>query len=186
MPLSDLAASKLARYCGELERWNRKINLTALHGQALVRKLILEPAWIAAALKMTGVCVDIGSGNGSPAIPMHCMGETTMHMVEARTRRAAFLRHMVSVLELPAASVHRSEFETVIDELPTADWVTMQAVQPTVDLLTAIERISKPSTALLWITSGPAAERRFARSHILSLPFSQTVAVVFRPQRDPF
>ena len=109
-----------------------------------------------------------------------------MHMVEARTRRAAFLRHMVSVLELPAASVHRSEFETVIDELPTADWVTMQAVQPTVDLLTAIERISKPSTALLWITSASAAERRFARSDILSLPFSQTVAVVFRPQRDPF
>jgi 16S rRNA (guanine527-N7)-methyltransferase len=184
--LPGAAELQLTRYCEELDRWNRKINLTALGGEALVRKLIVEPVWIAATLQIAGVCIDIGSGNGSPAIPVHCLGKTAMHMVEARIRRAAFLRHLSSALELENAWVHRAELRSAVAELPVADWISMQAVNPSADLLLAVQRISKPSTALLWITSETTAHSRFAGSKILSLPFSQTVAVVIRARRDPF
>jgi 16S rRNA (guanine527-N7)-methyltransferase len=190
LALPSGADFKLERYCVELERWNHKINLTALRGELLVCKLILEPIWIAAALDIAGVCVDIGSGNGSPAVPIRIvLGTTLMHMVEARARRAAFLRHVVSALELEHVWIHRAEFESVVDELPVADWITIQAVNPSTALLNAIRRMSKPSTALLWITSetarNAAAENRFPVSNFVSLPFSQTVAVVIRPMGDP-
>ena len=60
----DLASEQkflLARYCEELVRWNQKINLTALSGPDLVRRLIIEPLWIGHQLKPEGVLVDIGS-----------------------------------------------------------------------------------------------------------------------------
>ena len=70
----DLPSSQklaLAAYCDELHRWNKRINLTGLSGADMVRRLVVEPGWIGLQLQLTGVLADIGSGNGSPAIPLH-------------------------------------------------------------------------------------------------------------------
>ena len=68
--VDENAVQRLAVYCEQLEHWNRKVNLTALEGTALVRRLLVEPIWIAQKLDIKGRVCDIGSGNGSPAIPM--------------------------------------------------------------------------------------------------------------------
>src|SRR5689334_3797266 len=99
LELNPKQTSTLARYCDELVRWNTKMNLTGLTGGELVRRLVVEPAWIATQLGLSGTLADIGSGNGSPAIPLHVVsGLSETHLVEARIKRAVFLRHLAGFL----------------------------------------------------------------------------------------
>jgi 16S rRNA (guanine(527)-N(7))-methyltransferase RsmG len=146
--------SKLARYCAEVEHWNKRMNLTALTGRAMVQRLVVEPVWIAKQLDIKGDVVDIGSGNGSPAIPLCiCSGLSSIQMVESRLRRVAFLRHLIAILEIRTAHVHRGRFEDVAAALGAPDWVTLQGVALTHGLLKAIQGIHKRETRLVWITT---------------------------------
>lgn len=170
---------RLALYCSEVARWNQRLNLTALEGAVLVRRLVLEPVWIAERLQMAGSLVDIGSGNGSPAVPMSLSRDlTATRMVESRTKRAVFLRHLLSVLSLRNAEVHKGRFEEVCGNLGPADWVTLQAVSPTRAILQGIPRISIETTIVVWITSGVSPESKVPTKEVVNVPFSSTKALI--------
>lgn len=117
--LSDLTIPgsllpRLSRYYQLLERWNEKINLTSLaDSDAAVDRLLLEPIAAARALESGGTLIDLGSGGGSPAIPLAlASGAAKLVMVESRERKAAFLREAVRELELSGvASVETYRFE---------------------------------------------------------------------------
>lgn len=145
----------LAAYCDELTRWNRKMNLTGLAGPALVRRLVVEPVWVGLQLKSEqGVLLDIGSGNGSPAIPLQVVCRfRKCQLVEARTKRAAFLRHLVSVLKLGEMDVHRARFSDVAGAIDPPDWVTLQAVSLTKELLDSLRPVARSTTTVVWISS---------------------------------
>jgi 16S rRNA (guanine527-N7)-methyltransferase len=145
----------LARYCDELVRWNKRINLTGLDGAAMVRRLVIEPAWVARQLDLSGVLLDIGSGNGSPAIPVHVLSRVReTHLVESRAKRAAFLRHVVTTLLLSNVSVHRALFKEVAGSGHLRpDWISMQAVALTSELLESIRQMADKTTTVVWITS---------------------------------
>ncbi len=178
LQFADILQDRLSRFCNELERWNRRINLTSLSGAALVRRLIVEPVRIGEQLNMSGVLADIGSGNGSPAIPLSITrGFQFAHLIEARTRRAAFLRHVIATLQIPAR-VHHGRFEAVCHEMPIADWITLQAVHPTEDLIKAMRQISNATTTALWITS---TSIKPAFGTALQTPFPDTQAILFKP-----
>jgi 16S rRNA (guanine(527)-N(7))-methyltransferase RsmG len=176
--LAIAVREKLADYCGELERWNQRINLTSLSGAALVQRLAVEPVWIGEKLKISGTLVDIGSGNGSPAVPL-CLTRNLphVHLVEARSRRAAFLRHILARLKIDA-EVHRGRFEEILVEIPAVDWISLQAVYPTEDLRRAMRRVSKTTTKAVWITSTNMTSIPGDR---LETPFSDTQAGIFSP-----
>jgi 16S rRNA (guanine(527)-N(7))-methyltransferase RsmG len=175
--------SKLKLYTSELDRWNHRMNLTGLGGGEMLRRLVAEPAWIGRELGISGKLADIGSGNGSPAIPF-CVTRpvTEAHLVEVRVKRAAFLRQIKVVLGLECVSIHRDRFEEVAPNLQEMDWITMQAVAITEPLLRAIKQVSSSTTRIVWITARatapvPGAERLF-------VPSSSTEIWVFR--RDQF
>jgi 16S rRNA (guanine527-N7)-methyltransferase len=179
LELNSQQISTLARYCDELVRWNAKINLTGLKGAELVTRLVVEPAWIAAQLRLSGTLADIGSGNGSPAIPLHIVSDLNeTHLVEARAKRAVFLRHVVSFLKLENIFVHRTRLEELGAGLGSLDWISLQGVAFTAELLEAIKKISLSTTRIVWITSDPRppippAER-------LVVPSTKTQALIFR------
>jgi len=140
----------LAAYCNEVSRWNQKINLTSLSGSALVRRLVIEPVWIARALSFTGSLVDIGSGNGSPAIPFHVVSRfDSCALIEARTKRAAFLRHLAVILKLSGVTVHASRFEDAATILQSPDWISLQAVALTDKLIESIRLIANRTTGIV-------------------------------------
>jgi 16S rRNA (guanine(527)-N(7))-methyltransferase RsmG len=171
----------LARYCDELVRWNAKINLTALKGADMVRRLVVEPVWIAQELPFAGVLADIGSGNGSPALPFLAGGKFAQaHLVEARTKRAAFLRHVVSLLRLSRVTIHRGRFEEVAPAVSSsADWITLQAVALTEELMETIRGTSRHTTTVVWITS--ANTRSLLKpTRILEVPITGTRVFLFR------
>src|SRR5436190_1592133 len=127
-------AAKLAAYFDLLTKWNAKINLTALTDtDAAIDRLLLEPLAAAAALSRHVDLIDLGSGGGSPAIPLALALEARrLIMVESRGRKAAFLSEAVRSSGLNGI-VESTRFETVAGQGVYAgqmDVVSIRAVRP--------------------------------------------------------
>jgi 16S rRNA (guanine527-N7)-methyltransferase len=93
---------RLVAYFDLLFRWNRKINLTSLTDpDAAIDRLLLEPLSAATQLPHRAKLIDLGSGGGSPAIPLALALEAELLVVvESKTRKSAFLREAVRLTEL--------------------------------------------------------------------------------------
>ena len=127
--------TRLAEFLGLLFRWNERMNLTALDvGDRGLRRLVIEPL-LAARHVPRGAesMMDIGSGGGSPAIPMKiARPQLDVRMVESRARKAAFLRHAVRQLDLGGIEVENCRHETLVQrrEMREAhDVVTVRGVR---------------------------------------------------------
>lgn len=145
---------RLDAYLDVLTRWNRRINLTALPLEPLsdeaVDRLIVEPLEAARHVRPTErVAVDIGSGGGSPAIPLKlACPDVHMVLVESKVRKAAFLREAVRVLELRAIEVANCRFETF--ESAPVPLVTLRAVRLDLNLVMGITSLLEPAGRLFW------------------------------------
>ena len=102
--LSDQQTDAFLIYLAELEKWNRKINLTAIRNeQDIVIKHFLDSLsylkGFAPSLALR--LLDMGSGAGFPAVPIKIVHpEISITMVEAVNKKASFLRHIVRTLKL--------------------------------------------------------------------------------------
>jgi 16S rRNA (guanine527-N7)-methyltransferase len=115
--LPDDVSERLIAYYELLSRWNRKINLTSLEDpDAAIDRLLLEP--VMAARHFPGASpsiMDIGSGGGSPAIPMKLVSlGSPLTMVEVKARKSAFLREAIRTLELKDTVVETSRYEELL------------------------------------------------------------------------
>ena len=101
-------ADGLTAYYELLSLWNRKINLTALDDpDQAIDRLLLEPLVASKHVAhQAPVVLDIGSGGGSPALPLKlAIPGMTLIMVESKARKAAFLREAVRLLKLSETRV---------------------------------------------------------------------------------
>lgn len=151
-------AAGLAAYLDVLRKWNQKSNLTAFElnppSDAAIDRLIVEPVVAASRLLPSDrLLVDIGSGGGSPAIPLRVMApQLQVVLVEARTRKSAFLREVVRQLALDGTAVENRRFEELAgrSELQgAADVVTMRAVRVHGEFWSNTRKILRPSGRLL-------------------------------------
>src|SRR5689334_14169229 len=112
---------QLLDYYDLLLRWNTKINLTALTDpDEGIDRLLLEPVAAAASLSTTSGLVDLGSGGGSPAIPLAlALKAPRLLMVESKGKKAAFLREAARRAGLTAA-VEAARFEELARRGPLA------------------------------------------------------------------
>jgi len=177
--VSQSIQEKLVLYVEELERWNRTVNLTSLKGADLVRRLVAEPAWIGQELQLSGILADIGSGNGSPAVSLCATRNLQQaHLIEARTKRAVFLRYIAQRLQLQQIVVHRSRVEDIAEKFASVECITLQAVSPTPQLMNGLRRIFPETTRVVWITSGATAPTSTASR--ISVPGSNSEVWDFR------
>ena len=96
----------LEAYFLELARWNRKINLTAFQldddgSDDAVDRLLIEPVRGGQAHpgEARRSLIDIGSGGGSPAVPMKlARPDLSLTMVEVKVRKSVFLRQVARLL----------------------------------------------------------------------------------------
>jgi 16S rRNA (guanine527-N7)-methyltransferase len=119
--VSPSLAESLERYYALLAKWNQKINLTAFRLPAAgedeaVDRLLIEPVVAARHVSATArTALDVGSGGGSPAIPLALAAPgLQLRMVESKTRKAVFLREAVRELNLPDLQVETSRFEELL------------------------------------------------------------------------
>ena len=128
----DLLESLLAYY-DILSKWNKTINLTSLSDpDAAIDRLLLEPLLAARVLPKPDVMMDLGSGGGSPAVPLAlALAARRLVMVESRGRKAAFLREAARTVGLNA-TVEAARFEDLAglpDYKGAMDIVSMRAVR---------------------------------------------------------
>ena len=154
------------------------MNLTSLEGFERALRLVAEPLWVARRLRPAGCYVDIGSGNGSPAVPWLILaGFQQAHLVEARKRKAVFLRQTVRKLDILEATVHPVRFDEFAPPA-RADWVTLQGVRLTSGLREQIAS-ALPGARIVWLTQRLPPPT--PPTECLEIPGSDRCALVFGP-----
>ncbi|MFN8059464.1 MAG: 16S rRNA (guanine(527)-N(7))-methyltransferase RsmG [Vicinamibacterales bacterium] len=135
LQLDSALVERLTTYLSLLLKWNQRINLTGVSSvDEAVDRLLVEPV-VAARFLPPGIgsLLDIGSGGGSPAIPLKlARSGIKLGMVESKVRKCAFLRECVRALELTHVDVHASRVEELLarPELHESfDAVTVRAVR---------------------------------------------------------
>lgn len=156
--VSEPVLARLGRYLELLARWNRRVNLTALAvdppTDLALERLIVEPLRAATLLPDPPVSwVDIGSGGGSPAVPIKLMWpRARLTMIESRGKKAAFLREAIRALGLRQAQVFEGRLEDAAEalmRLPAADVVTSRGVRVDAHFLDAAARLMVTGGRLL-------------------------------------
>jgi 16S rRNA (guanine527-N7)-methyltransferase len=138
LTIEAAAIDQLEAYYRLLSHWNRTINLTALSLEPLcddtVDRLLIEPLALARHVPdASGDWFDLGSGGGSPAIPLKIVRPMLrLTMVEVRERKTAFLSEAMRELALSDSVVVNERFETLEDRTDfrgVASLVTVRAVR---------------------------------------------------------
>jgi 16S rRNA (guanine527-N7)-methyltransferase len=155
---------RLGRYIDLLRKWNARINLTGLQLDPLsdeaLDRLLVEP--LAAAVLAPDKPLDwfdLGSGGGSPAIPLKVVRPALgLTMVESRARKAGFLREVARSLDLSHVRVERARIEEIARRSPgMAQLITLRAVRADAGLLDAATRLlGRDGQMILFRTEGRA------------------------------
>jgi 16S rRNA (guanine527-N7)-methyltransferase len=160
-------AAQLEAYYRLLATWNHKINLTGLNLVELspetIDRLLVEP--LVAAKYVAGGAkrmLDVGSGGGSPAIPIALATPgIQLLMVEAKTRKSVFLREAIRTLALPGADVATARFEELLarpDLHETNDLVTIRAVRIESRVLMTLQAFARPGGQLFLFRGSGGAD----------------------------
>jgi len=169
-----------AQHCLFLElmsKWNRKINLTSLQLEPLsieaVDRLIVEPVLATSFVTRPDAnVIDLGSGGGSPAIPIKIqLPALSLRMVESRSRKCAFLREAIRQLGLTDTVVEEVRFEDLLGKpelKQTADVITVRAVRFDEQLLELIQWLLIPGGEVLRFTREDEPPLP-ARLHVVAL-----------------
>jgi 16S rRNA (guanine527-N7)-methyltransferase len=165
--LAPQLLSGLEVYFRLIEVWNRKINLTGLNlaeaAPETLDRLLIEPL-VAARHIPTGASrmLDVGSGGGSPAIPMAlAVPSIRLLMVESKTRKSVFLREAIRAVGLLTADVAAARFEELLarPELHEAhDLVTVRAVRIEPRVLSSLQAFLKTAGLLFLFRGSTAAD----------------------------
>lgn len=141
---------RLRCYVALLEKWNRRINLVAPATlPAVWTRHLLDSAQLFTLIPPdTRTLIDLGSGAGLPGLILAILGLTDVHLVEADTRKAVFLREAAR-LTGTEVTVHPYRIEAM--PLQPADVVTARALAPLPALLEYAARFLRPGGACYFL-----------------------------------
>lgn len=95
------AAEKLATLLDELERWNRRMNLTAIRdADDMITGHLLDSLIVRPLIAGTRI-LDVGSGAGFPGLPLAIAEPDRMFdLVDSNGRKIQFIKHVTGLLGL--------------------------------------------------------------------------------------
>ena len=130
--LTEEQADSCLVYLVELEKWNRKINLTAIRGEReiVIKHFIDSFSYVKGFDPRPGMALlDMGSGAGFPALPVKiAFPGLFVTMVESVRKKATFLRHIIRTLKIEGALVLDSRTDSLPDTYRSScDVVTARA-----------------------------------------------------------
>lgn len=160
-------AERLEAYYRLLSNWNLRINLTGLNlaevSPEALDRLLIEPLVAARHVPLSAArMLDVGSGGGSPAIPLAlAVPRLQTVLVESKTRKSVFLRETIRALDLTSASVVTARFEELLsrpDLHEAQDLVTLRAVRLETRTLMTLQAFIKPGGLAFLFRSSTAPD----------------------------
>ena len=155
-PLAD----QLWVYFQLLTKWNSKINLTGLDLDEPtpegIDRLLIEPLLAAPYGEGAKSLIDIGSGGGSPALPLAlALPGVHLAMVEVKTRKSVFLREAARELGVDATVV-TARHEALLSDPSfhdAFDLLSIRAVRVEARVFAALQVFVRPGGRLLHFRS---------------------------------
>lgn len=130
--LSSKQLESMSIFLRELMSWNKRMNLTGpLSEERIIEELIADSVMPSPFLPDEGSVLDVGSGAGFPALPLKiCKPELQFFLLEPRSKRVSFLKHVIRCAELKKIQVLKGRIEEVASDFPFEkfDIVTSRAV----------------------------------------------------------
>jgi 16S rRNA (guanine527-N7)-methyltransferase len=146
---------------GILERWLEEVieapGATGLHDLASARRVLLEDALRAAPIieRLPGRVVDVGSGGGSPGIPLAvALPQRSFVLLEAVRRKCVFLERFAEELLNVDVVWGRAE-EQAVDAFGVA--LAKALAKPSVATELCLPLVEPDGAAVLWL--GESADR---------------------------
>ncbi|MBA3912846.1 MAG: 16S rRNA (guanine(527)-N(7))-methyltransferase RsmG [Acidobacteriales bacterium] len=157
LDLDPLQLGLISTYVDLLERWNARMNLTAVRDrESIVTRHFAESLFAARRLfpSPPGVAhlLDLGSGAGFPGLPMRIWNPALrLTLIEANQKKSIFLREVVRALALGNTEVFNARAETYPSA--TADVVTLRAVERFDQVLPVAKSLLAPGGRLALLIS---------------------------------
>ena len=149
--------ARLDAYAALLTQWNERINLVgsdSLHD--VWRRHFLDSAQLLPLVpKDARNLIDLGSGAGFPGLVLAILGVPGVELVEADSRKCAFLREAARLTGAPVA-IHNMRVERLSPR--PVDVVTARGFAPLDRLLLLAERFIAPRTRCLFLKGERAEE----------------------------
>jgi 16S rRNA (guanine(527)-N(7))-methyltransferase RsmG len=152
-------------------------------------RLLIEPLLASPHAQGVRSMIDIGSGGGSPAIPLALAVEgLSLVMIEVKTRKSVFLREAVRELGLRDARVVTARHESLLANTAfheTHDLLTVRAVRVESRTFSALQMFVRPGGRLFHFRSGAEGQPilppplRIVETHPLN-PYSQSQLVIIQ------
>lgn len=133
--LSENQVTLFGRFLEQLCSWNRHMNLTGISETRMMTiRLLLEPLVALPYLPTYGTLLDVGSGSGTPGIPLKIARPgLEVHLLESRAKKVSFLKHVIRELGLTGITASHGRAEELPARpglLPCYDVVTARALAP--------------------------------------------------------
>lgn len=169
--LSELAAASPVRlspsqleqfgtYISILLLWRARLSLTgASSARGIVRFHVLDSLAVAQLVEPGFRVADLGSGAGFPGIPLAiACPQASVVLVEAKRKKANFLREVIRKVRLPNATVCEQRAESATADVGGCDVVVSRAVWRGTEFLDIAQRLLRGDGRAVAM-KGPAALR---------------------------
>ena len=113
LPLSEEAVSRFAIFIEEIQRWSKIADLLSqIDSETLIRKHILDSLSLLPWIPSGSRVLDLGSGAGFPGLPLAIANpQISVTLIEARRKRANFLKESIRKLSLHNAKAYEGRAE---------------------------------------------------------------------------
>ena len=160
IPLGSAQVGQLVKLDDLLDEWSEAVDLSGFRdGEERFHRYLAEPLdalrWLPAG---NGAALDIGSGGGSPALPLAVARPGDQWtLLEPNGRRAVFLEEALSILGLEGSQVVRRRWEDFVPDGPFLT-ITSRGVALPASSLSTLAHWLAPAGRLLLFTGQERSE----------------------------
>ena len=157
--LSDTALVALSSYLALLVKWNKVMNLVGPSDwEDILASLVIDSLHLADFIQTLPLpeqpeCRDLGAGAGLPGLPLRMIWQKGNYtLVEAREKRALFLRSCLAATPLPGVFVYHGRAEAFMASAAHAHLTVSRAFLPWERVLELVSPYTDEGSFCLFFT----------------------------------